>query len=170
MLNYGCDPAQFDAMLAAQGGLCAICRGPQTVRWRSRLKQLAVDHDHQTGHIRGLLCDACNHGLGSFRNDTSLLRSAIDYLNANTIMPAVHRDVLIRKRNPDHWAKSLKPCIICARQVELTSWGKYCSTACKAKARYARQKKISSLTLAEGTIPYRAGPYNLLLSQAHPAA
>lgn len=145
-------------MVAAQGGLCAICRRPQTGRWKSRLKQLGVDHDHVTGEIRGLLCDGCNHGLGSFRNDPALLAAGIDYLKANASRAAPAEAVRPRRRNPDHWAKTLKPCLVCGREVALASWGKYCSSACSSKAAYARRKKIAILTLGEGRAQYMLAP------------
>jgi len=60
----------FDQMVIAQGGLCSICL--------QQLRQLHVDHDHQTGAIRGLLCPGCNMGLGNFRDDPkSLIRAAL---------------------------------------------------------------------------------------------
>jgi hypothetical protein len=65
------------AMLAAQGGRCAICgtADPGTVRgtW-------CLDHDHATGLPRGFLCVFCNQGLGRFRDDPTLLAAAIAYL------------------------------------------------------------------------------------------
>jgi len=58
---YGITIDQFEARLAAQGGVCAICRGlPAPGR------QFHVDHDHTTGAIRGILCQKCNGGLGCF--------------------------------------------------------------------------------------------------------
>jgi hypothetical protein len=50
---------EFEAMLAAQGGVCAICAGPPGGRWN----RLFVDHDHETGKVRGLLCHLCNAAL-----------------------------------------------------------------------------------------------------------
>lgn len=63
-------------MLAAQGGKCAICGGTNPGGHR-----LAVDHDHTTGAVRGLLCHACNAGIGKLRDDPALLRVAADYLD-----------------------------------------------------------------------------------------
>lgn len=70
---YGLTPAQYDEMLESQGGVCAIC-GETTAR------RLAVDHAHDTGAIRGLLCTRCNPGLGYFRDNPVLLDKAIHYL------------------------------------------------------------------------------------------
>lgn len=53
-----------------QGGKCAICPRPGT----------RADHDHETGMVRGMLCDSCNLGLGKFRDDPGLLASAFAYL------------------------------------------------------------------------------------------
>ena len=64
-LNYGCTSAEFDAMFTTQQGKCAICRLPETSTQKGRPRRLSVDHDHVTGRIRGLLCGACNTGLGS---------------------------------------------------------------------------------------------------------
>ncbi len=86
LINYGCNPAEYAAMLQAQDGRCAICRCAETGTRNGRVKQLAVDHDHVTGQIRALLCEACNTGLGSFRSSPVYLCAAIDYL-AST-MPA----------------------------------------------------------------------------------
>jgi hypothetical protein len=73
--TYGISADEVDEMLAAQGGGCAICGVlPE------RLGSLHVDHDHQHGHLRGLLCVSCNQGLGQFRDDPEVLLAAIDYL------------------------------------------------------------------------------------------
>lgn len=71
---YGLTPEQYEEMLAAQGGGCAICGDPPGER------QHAVDHDHATGEVRGILCHSCNLSIGGFRDDPSLLVAAIDYL------------------------------------------------------------------------------------------
>lgn len=77
---HGITPERYDALHTAQGGLCAICRHPETTQRNGVTKRLAVDHCHETGNIRGLLCASCNVLLGHGRDDTALLRAAIDYL------------------------------------------------------------------------------------------
>lgn len=75
---FGITPEQYDQMLHAQRGKCAICKTDQSGTERS--KYLSVDHDHDTGAVRGLLCMTCNTGLGMFKDNPSLLRTAIRYL------------------------------------------------------------------------------------------
>lgn len=72
--RYGIEPEDYDYMLAAQNGCCAICG-------ESSEKPLVVDHCHWHGGIRGLLCYRCNTGLGFFRDDQTYLRKAIAYLD-----------------------------------------------------------------------------------------
>jgi hypothetical protein len=74
---YGLTKTDYLAMLAEQGGGCAICGEPQEERGPNRA---AVDHDHATGAVRGLLCTKCNTGLGAFRDRTDLLAKAAMYL------------------------------------------------------------------------------------------
>jgi Recombination endonuclease VII len=70
---YGLSPRDYDAMLAGQGGVCAICK--------TRLdKPLFVDHSHATGKVRGLLCRPCNFSLGFMRDDPRLTSAATEYL------------------------------------------------------------------------------------------
>ncbi len=72
---------EFNKLNAAQKGKCAICGKPADENLQSgRTARLYVDHDHNTGKIRGLLCNACNRGLGFFRDNPNFLRSAIKYL------------------------------------------------------------------------------------------
>lgn len=72
---YGIDMDDYDRMLEAQGGVCAICAGQCRIKTR-----LAVDHCHTTNRIRGLLCDDCNNGVGRFKDNPELLRAAAAYL------------------------------------------------------------------------------------------
>lgn len=74
--TYGLTPAEYEALFAAQGGRCAICRA------RPKSKRLAVDHDHKTGEVRGLLCSRCNHDLlGSAWDSLALVVALWHYLN-----------------------------------------------------------------------------------------
>ena len=74
--KYGITREDYEARLAAQNGVCAICSRPPTD------KELRVDHDHQTGAVRGLLCDDCNVGIGRLRDDAGIVLLALEYLRA----------------------------------------------------------------------------------------
>ena len=75
--KFGLTVQEFDEMLAAQGGVCRLCRRE---RADSRGYRLHVDHCHDTGRVRGLLCGACNMGIGQLQHDPVLLLHAIEYL------------------------------------------------------------------------------------------
>lgn len=78
---YGITIERYETMLECQGGVCAICGKEEGAKHQNgKVKNLAVDHCHDTGVIRGLLCHACNTGIGSFRHDQALLTSATKYL------------------------------------------------------------------------------------------
>jgi len=72
--RYGISAAEYDDMLMEQGGVCAICKG------ESGNTRLVVDHDHETGDIRAILCHSCNTGLGMLEDDPARLKKAIRYL------------------------------------------------------------------------------------------
>lgn len=72
---FGFSTAEYEAMLAQQGGGCAICRRPP-----DEARSLHVDHDHGSGQVRGLLCFSCNAGPGQFREDPQRLLEAVAYL------------------------------------------------------------------------------------------
>lgn len=80
MALYGITVAEYEALLEKQNGLCAICHKPPTGKHNGA--RLNVDHDHETGRIRGLLCYHCNNGLGRFSDDPVVLRRAADYVEA----------------------------------------------------------------------------------------
>lgn len=69
--RYGISSSEYEAMVASQGGLCAICRTRPGV---------GIDHCHETGKVRALLCVGCNAGIGHFQENPEWLASAIEYL------------------------------------------------------------------------------------------
>lgn len=73
--KFGITPEQYDAMLAAQGGGCAIC-GARPLDG----KRLPVDHCAETGAVRGILCDLCNRGIGALGHDAVRLARAAQYV------------------------------------------------------------------------------------------
>jgi hypothetical protein len=77
---YGISIDDYRSMLAEQGGVCAICKQPETRVVRRVVSRLHVDHCHTTHKVRGLLCHRCNTALGQFCDDETVLQSAIDYL------------------------------------------------------------------------------------------
>jgi Recombination endonuclease VII len=81
MTEYGLSLADYDAMLQAQNGVCDICGETETAKDNlGSVKPLTVDHDHASGRVRALLCNACNLMLGAARDRADLLRQAADYL------------------------------------------------------------------------------------------
>ncbi len=82
--KYGLEPEDFQALLAKQGGVCAICRRPETAELRGKNKALCVDHDHVTDRVRGLLCFRCNLWIGYLGDDPERARAAAAYLEAET--------------------------------------------------------------------------------------
>lgn len=74
--RFGITLEDYNKMLEEQKGLCLICDNPLSYNGH----KLAVDHDHDTGKIRGLLCKACNFGIGHFKDNINLLAKAINYL------------------------------------------------------------------------------------------
>lgn len=76
---YKMTEAEYWAMHKSQGGLCLICGGVQKGRG-AKNNVLAVDHNHKTGKIRGLLCTNCNTGMGGLKDSIELLEKAINYL------------------------------------------------------------------------------------------
>lgn len=72
--RYGLTPEDLNGLLESQNHECALCGKPIAVGG------FEVDHSHDTGNVRGLLCSRCNRGLGTFGDDESLLHQAIKYL------------------------------------------------------------------------------------------
>jgi Recombination endonuclease VII len=76
MKFYGLELDKFNEMIEDQNNKCPICKNELEETPRAK----AVDHNHETGKIRSILCSLCNMGLGSFRDNEEYLRAAIDYL------------------------------------------------------------------------------------------
>jgi hypothetical protein len=74
--KFGLSEETYRALEKDQKGCCAICGGKQ----RAPFKRLAVDHDHRTKKVRGLLCNPCNRAIGMMRDDPALLWKAALYL------------------------------------------------------------------------------------------
>jgi len=74
--DYGITLDDWNRMFEAQNGCCAICGQHQSDLSRT----LCVDHNHETGKVRGLLCGTCNRSIGLLKDDKDILRSAISYL------------------------------------------------------------------------------------------
>lgn len=85
--------AAIDAVCKASDDRCAICGVEETKRYH------ALDHDHKTGRLRGILCHSCNVGLGHFKDDPALLAKAIAYLDRADTSPG---PLAIDLSRPDH--------------------------------------------------------------------
>jgi hypothetical protein len=86
--RYGIGADDFDALVAEQGGVCAIC-GKEAPEH--------VDHSHDSGDVRGILCFNCNGGLGQFKDSVDALVNAAAYLEAHD-PEARELDALARER------------------------------------------------------------------------
>jgi hypothetical protein len=75
--RYGITKEERDHMLSIQNGLCAICN-------KDISDKPYIDHSHDTGRVRGLLCLSCNSGIGSLQDSPEILQKAIDYLLTNS--------------------------------------------------------------------------------------
>jgi len=75
LAKYNMSAEDYNKMLAAQNGICAICGNPP------KGKNLSIDHDHATGEVRGLLCNKCNNMLGLADESSDVLVKAIEYLS-----------------------------------------------------------------------------------------
>jgi hypothetical protein len=84
--EFGVTREEYDAMLRAQGGVCALCGDPPSDRQR-----LAVDHDHETGQLRGLLCLQCNTALGRLGDTAGAFERVMAYLRGAA--PAPRREI-----------------------------------------------------------------------------
>ena len=78
-IKYNMSIKEYNVLLEAQNNKCLLCsKSPE-----DNGKALSVDHDHQTGKIRGLLCDNCNKGIGFLKENIETLKNAIRYLETH---------------------------------------------------------------------------------------
>jgi hypothetical protein len=91
--RYGISPQKYAEMLASQKGVCAICEKPETRILRGVVQILCIDHDHETGKVRELLCNACNAGIGLLKDNPTLMIKAAGYIrrhagdDSNNVVP-----------------------------------------------------------------------------------
>ena len=79
--QYGISLDTYNDMLEEQGGKCAICNGEEITRHKGgNIRRLSIDHCHKTGKVRGLLCANCNTGIGKLKDDVTLVKLALNYL------------------------------------------------------------------------------------------
>ena len=76
--TYNITPEEYDKLYSKNE--CCICGNKEQIGVYGKVKELAVDHCHTTGKVRGLLCQSCNVGLGAFKDNTDFLQKAINYL------------------------------------------------------------------------------------------
>lgn len=82
--TYGITLDEYKDIYAEQNGECAICKSHYTLDGY-KSEKLHVDHCHQSGKVRGLLCHKCNTALGLLKDKTQNLLNAVDYLNTRNI-------------------------------------------------------------------------------------
>lgn len=79
--TYGITADEYYDILKDQNNKCAICESENVSNSRISSGKLFIDHCHETGKVRGLLCSKCNHAIGQLNDDVDLLQKAIVYLN-----------------------------------------------------------------------------------------
>lgn len=83
MKSYGITLEQYNIMFESQGGVCLICGCPEIIKRKGKIKNLAVDHNHITGKVRGLLCQKCNQALGLLNENPVVIKSLLEYITNN---------------------------------------------------------------------------------------
>ena len=102
--NYKITIEKYNEMLLSQNMCCAICLQEEKSldNRKNKSRDLAVDHCHETGKVRGLLCWQCNTSLGKFKDSIEILQRAIDYLNksreSSLTNPSIH-DTIVDQEN-----------------------------------------------------------------------
>ena len=91
--QYGLTPDAYQELLDSQGGVCAICEQPCGTGQR-----LSVDHCHQDGHVRGLLCRNCNRALGLLQESPAIILRAASYLKAQQAPASVRPGLVLAEQ------------------------------------------------------------------------
>lgn len=82
--KYGLDQKGYDELLASQNGICAVCLKPESKKHQNgKVTNLSIDHSHETGKVRGLLCSKCNFAIGHLDDNPYLCERAMKYLLTN---------------------------------------------------------------------------------------
>lgn len=92
--KYGITLAQYNELFKLQGGVCALCKKSETTRRnkkREGRERLAVDHCHDTGRIRGLLCFKCNTAIGSLGDTEEDARKVVEYFSRPNALESMHK-------------------------------------------------------------------------------
>jgi hypothetical protein len=142
----GLSTEQYEALLAAQRGACAICKvSLEEYASRSRFGAFQVDHDHATGRVRGLLCHNCNRAIGMLGDNAAILQRAISYLRSSGVatrfgvriqVPEERHRIARKVSQAD--APSGACCLYCGRSIPRKGmWQrqKYCDQTCRRAAK-----------------------------------
>lgn len=92
LLKFSID--DYNKILKEQNGCCAICKNPEEMIRKGKIQSLAVDHCHETGDIRGLLCTKCNNGLGFFKDSEEYLNFAALYIKQSKKVETKNSNVI----------------------------------------------------------------------------
>jgi len=82
--RYGIEMQEYRRLLLKQNSVCAICRKPERTE---RNNLLTIDHDHVSGHVRGLLCSHCNRAIGLLQDEPKIIAAAAAYVQRTRQMP-----------------------------------------------------------------------------------
>jgi len=82
--TYRMTEQDYQKLFDAQGGVCAVCSRPETATRAGKAMSLAIDHDHETGKVRGLLCGRCNTAIGLMSDSPEVLTKAAAYIAAHS--------------------------------------------------------------------------------------
>lgn len=152
---YGLTTDDYHEMLVAQGGVCGGCGHPETeAYWKTgQVKLLVVDHHHENGAIRGLLCASCNKAVGFAGDDSARLRKLADYLDRTADLPPRYMPVgeptpVVTQAGPDERA-----CIECNASVEgKPKHTKFCSNDCRMRWHRRQGAHSDAARVAKGLV------------------